>query len=345
MRAFIHHFRTALGFAASFQFFSYCFPFCLQSAQPRWGLQPPFLLSFLLPAMFHALLEAVYSLSPHSLGDPFVPPPATNLVWETAHYFRGSVGTHFPPNTLRSVFMLRPIAEKFCFSPSPPLWVFCSIPVLLLACRNLGTFVGDGLGRRNHPGKRQGKQCAPVAWHGGGHCSSNRLTAQATPMGRTQLLLWVEPIGSDGEHPCPTSSTLPPPQHPFLAASTRPHVQEGGGWPLALLPMPCWQLLDAAQVLLLHPYLGPDVLFTPTSCADLPRHSLETGRPEELQIVVWVWGWKLLFLLFLRTQRGWDEFLTLGFCLLLQEGRLPLWQQCRFASDCDLGFFIKASDV
>lgn len=73
--------------------------------------------------------------------------------------------------------------------------------------------------------------------------------------------------------------------------------RKSSGWQFAFLSVPPWQPLDVAQVLLC-PYLGPDTLFAPTSCTDLPRHSLETQQPEELQIVVWVWGWKQLFFLF-----------------------------------------------
>lgn len=51
--------------------------------------------------------------------------------------------------------------------------------------------------------------------------------------------------------------------------------QESSEWQLVFLSAPAWQLLDTAQVLL-YSYLGPDILFAPTSFTDLPRHSLET---------------------------------------------------------------------
>lgn len=50
---------------------------------------------------------------------------------------------------------------------------------------------------------------------------------------------------------------------------------KSSGWQLVFLSVLAWQSLDAAQVLL-YPYLGPDILFSPTSFTDLPRHSLET---------------------------------------------------------------------
>jgi len=52
-------------------------------------------------------------------------------------------------------------------------------------------------------------------------------------------------------------------------------TRKSSGWQSVFLSMPAWQSLDAAQVLL-YPYLGPDILFAPTSFTDLPRHSLET---------------------------------------------------------------------
>lgn len=73
--------------------------------------------------------------------------------------------------------------------------------------------------------------------------------------------------------------------------------RKSSGWQfvfLSAVPHWLWRSLDVAQVLLC-PYLGPDILFAPTSFTDLPRHSLETQESEELQIVVWVWGWKQHF--------------------------------------------------